>query len=144
MNKKAMILGVTGIFLLLTASAVYYLIAVEQLSLFMAFLTVTSVFWAIISLVMIVLRDKPYGGLKKLPKERKERLLANYNRQYKLYKIILWQSPLYAVVIFLIYKYDPSIELDFVNIAIIAVAFYLGAISSVLNKKRVINILKEN
>jgi uncharacterized membrane protein len=144
MNKKAIILGVTGIFLLLTGAAVYYLIEVEQLSFIMAFMTVASVFWSTIAVVMLLLRDKLYDGLRKLSKERRERLLANYNRQYKLYKFILWQSPLYVVVIFLIYKYDPSIELNFINIAIIAVAFYLSAISSVFNKKYVINILKEN
>jgi hypothetical protein len=68
----------------------------------MAFLTVTSVFWSLIAVTMLLLRDKIYDGLRKLSKERKERLLANYNRQYRLYKFILWQSPLYVVVIFLI------------------------------------------
>lgn len=144
MNKKAIILGVTGIFLLLTAAAVYYLIEVKHLSFTMAFLTVTSLFWSLIAVVMLLLREKLYDGLRKLPKERKERLLPNYNRQYKMYKLILWQTPLYALAIFLIYKYAPSIELDFINIAVIAVAFYLGAISSVSNKKYVISILKEN
>ncbi len=133
-----------GIFLLLTAAAVYFLIEVTHLSLMMAFLTVTSVFWAIIAVVLLLLRDKLYNDLKKLPKEKKERLLANYNRQYKMYRLILCQSPLYVIAIFLIYKYAPPIELDFINIAVIAVAFYLGAISSVSNKKYLINILKEN
>jgi len=144
MNKKAIILGVTSIILLLIAVAIYYLIEIKQLSFIMAFLTATSVFWALIAVIMLLLRDKLYDGLRKLSKEGKERLRANYNRQYKLYKLILWQSPLYAVVIFLINKYDPSVELNFINIAVIAVAFYLGAISSVFNKKYVVNILKEN
>ena len=38
----------------------------------------------------------------------------------------------------------PDLQIDAVNIAIIAVAFYLGAVLTVLNKKYVINILKEN
>ncbi len=144
MNKKAILLGVLGIFLLLTAAAVYFLIEVKHLSLIMAFLTVTSIFWAITAVVMLLFRDKLYTDLKKLPTERKERILANYNRQYKMYKLILWQSPLYIVAIYLIYQYAPTVQLDFINIAVIAVAFYLGSISSVSNKKYVINILKEN
>ncbi len=144
MNKKAILLGVLGIFLLLTAAAVYFLIEVTHLSLIMAFLTVTSVFWAIIAVVLLLLRDKLYNDLKKLPKERKERFLANYNRQYKIYRLILWVSPLYIVAIILIYKYAPTVQLDFINIAVIAVAFYLGAISSASNKKYLIKILKEN
>jgi len=144
MNKRVIILCVTSIILLLLAAAVYYLIEVKELSSFMALLTVTSVSWSLIAVVMLLFRDKLYDGLRKLSKERKEGLLANYVRKYKLYKFILWQSPLYAVIIFLINKYDPSVKLNYINIAVIAIAFYLGAISSVFNTKYIINILKEN
>ena len=144
MNKKAILLGVKGIFLLLTAAAIFYLIQVKQMSFIMALVTVTTVFWSITAVVMLLFREKIYDGLRKLPKERKERLLLSYSRQHKLYKFILWQSPLYVIAIFLIYKYVPTIQLNFINIVVIAIAFYLGAISSVSNKKYVITRLKKN
>jgi len=142
MKNKVIILGVPGIYLLLTAAAIYYLVEILQLNFTMALLTVTSVFWSIAGIVIFLLRDKLYSGLVKLSKDKKERLLNNYMRQLKLYWFMLWSSPIYALTIIAVYKYVPDVQLDFINIAIIAVSFYLGAILSILKIKYVSMKLK--
>lgn len=108
MKKKAIIFGVFVIFLLMTAAAIYCLTELLRLNFIMAFLTVTSIASSIIAVVMFLLRDKLYSGLKKLSKDRKERLLNNYMRQFKLYRFILWLSPSYVLAIIGVYYVRPG------------------------------------
>jgi hypothetical protein len=149
MKKKAIVLGVLVTTLLLTASVTYLLVKLLQLNFIVAFLTVMGAFSSIIGTVMFVLREKVINGLIKLSRDKKERVLNNYIRQLKIYKFILWQSPLYVLVLLLIYHYTPyllqNLQIEtIINIVVIVIFYYLSVILNLPNKKFAVKKLKEN
>jgi len=148
-KQKAILISVVAATLLLTAAVTYFLVAQLQLSFLIAFLLVTGAFASITGVVMRLLRERITNKLIKLSKDRQEKLLNNYVRQLKLYKFILWQTPLYVLVFLLIYHYTPYMLQNLqtetiIEIVVIMIFYYLSTVLNLLNKKLVIKKLKEN
>jgi hypothetical protein len=148
MKEKAILMSVVAATLSLTAAAIYFLVAQLQLNFLIAFLLVTGAFASITGVVMRLLRERITNKLIKLSKDRQEKLLNNYVRQLKLYKFILWQTPLYVLVFLLIYHYTPhmlqNLQIEtIIEIVVIAIFYYLSTVLNLLNKKFVIKKLNE-
>ncbi len=146
MKKQNIVLAALAIFLLLTATAIYFLIQLLQLNFMMAFLTATSTFSAIMGVVAFLLRKRSISRLIKLSKDRKESLLNNYVRQFKLLKFNLWLSLFGGILaIIVVYKYVPDLQIEtIVNIVVIVIMAYSNVILNMMRKKFAINKLKED
>ncbi len=149
MTKKAIIWSTFVATLLLIACVIYFLVEQFKLNIIIVSLLVTGAFSSIAGTAKWFFREKIINSLIKLPKDRKERLLSNYIRQLKIYKFMIWQSPLYALIILLIYYYAPyllqNLQIEtIIVIAVIAIFYYLSIILNLVNKKFAINKLKEN
>jgi hypothetical protein len=145
-QRVAILLGVLIALIVLNAAAIYGLMELLEWNFTLSFLTAITAVFAIIKVVVILFRARLMRGYTRLSEESRQRILGNYTRQYKSYRLILFLSPAcYILIIVLLYNYAPELKIEdiLMNIVVIAVLFYLGIILSVIYSKTVINKIKE-
>ncbi len=144
-QRVSILLGVLITFLVLYVAAIYGLMELLRWNFTLSFLTTITAGFAIMKVVVILFRARLIRGYTRLSEENRQRILGNYTRQYKSYRLILFLSPAYILVFVLLYNYAPELKIEdiLMNIVVIAVLFYLGIILSVIYSKTVINKIKE-
>jgi len=97
-------------------------------------------FTMIMGIVNYFMRDKYVDKLTKLPIEKKARILKSYSLTIKIYKLFLWASPIYLIVVpFIIYKYS---EQSFFHVSVMIILVYIGILKDFLNKRFLFNKIK--
>ncbi len=96
--------------------------------LYIGWFVVTMIF----ALVSYIGRDKYILKLRELPTEKKARILKSYSLRIKIYKLLLWASPIYLILQpFLIYKYSKS---SFFHMTIMTILMYICVLEDFVSK----------